>query len=344
MVLTMRAAVFYEPHKPLRIEDVPAPQIAPDDVLVRVAACGVCGTDLHYLHGVQTFKRPPIILGHEASGTVDVVGKKVTKFVKGDIVLIPPVLTCGECHNCRTGRENICENMLMVGNSVDGAYAEYIRIPARDVQRLPKEIPLQEGCIISDTVSTPYHAVKNRAKVKLGDTVAVFGCGGVGLNTVQIAAAAGAIAIAVDLNDKKLRLARELGAMETINVEEGDPVKRIRDITEGGMVDVAFEAIGNPKVMEQALRSVRWGGKVVVVGYSAENWSLSVSRVMFRELTILGSLGCRPTDYPKLIEMVRTGKIKITPLIDRKLPLEKINEAFTMLEQGKVIGRVIIIP
>jgi len=340
----MRAAVFYEPHKPLRIEDVPTPQIAPDDVLVKVAACGVCGTDLHYLHGVPTFKKPPIILGHEASGTVEIVGNEVTKFVKGDSVLIPPVLTCGECHNCRTGRENICEKMRMVGNSVDGAYAEYIRAPAKDVQHLPKEIPLQEGCIISDTISTPYHAVKNRGQVKPGDTIAVFGCGGVGLNIVQVATATGASAIAVDLNDEKLRLARELGATETINVEEEDPAKRIRAITDGDMVDIAFEAIGKPKTMEQALRSVRWGGKVVVVGYSAENWSLSVSRVMFRELTILGSLGCRPTDYPRLIEMVRTGKIKITPLIDRKFPLEKINEAITMLEQGKVIGRVIIIP
>lgn len=340
----MRAAVFYEPHKPLRIEDVPAPKITPDEVLVKVAACGVCGTDLHYLHGTQTFKTPPIILGHEASGTVDVVGKKVTEFVKGDSVLIPPVLTCGECHNCRIGRENICKNMLMVGNSVDGAYAEYISVPARDVQRLPKEIPLQEGCIISDTVSTPYHAVKNRAKVKPGDTVAVFGCGGVGLNTVQIAVAAGAIAIAVDLNDEKLRLARELGATEAINVQDADPVKKIREMTEGGMVDVAFEAIGNPKVMEQALRSVRWGGKVVIVGYSAENWSLNVSRVMFRELKILGSLGCRPIDYPRLIEMVRIGKIKITQLIDRKFPLEMINEAFAMLEQHEVIGRLIIVP
>lgn len=340
----MKAAVFYEPHKPLRIENVSTPQIATDDVLVKVAACGVCGTDLHYLHGVKTFKKPPIILGHEASGKVEAVGKEVTKFVEGDTVLIPPVLTCGECRNCRTGRENICENMIMIGNNVDGAYAEYIRVPARDVQHLPKEIPLQEGCIISDTISTPYHAVKNRGEVKPGDTIAVFGCGGVGLNIVQVGAATGATAIAVDLNDEKLRLARELGAMETINVEKEDPVKRIRDITQGGMVDVAFEAIGNPKVIEQAFRSVRRGGKVVVVGYSAENWSLSVSRVMFRELTILGSLGCRPTDYSRLIEMVRTGKIKIIPLIDRKLPLEKINESFTMLEQRKVFGRVIIIP
>jgi NADPH:quinone reductase-like Zn-dependent oxidoreductase len=166
----MKAAVFHEPNKPLRIEEIPEPAIRDHEVLVKVAACGVCHTDLHYIdHGVPTFKKPPLVLGHEASGVIAKRGKSVTEFKEGDTVLLPAVLTCGTCEFCRTGRENICQSMMMFGNNVDGAYAEYVAAPAKDIFHLPPEIPLKEGSIIADAISTPFHAVKNRAEVKAGD-------------------------------------------------------------------------------------------------------------------------------------------------------------------------------
>lgn len=337
----MKAAFFYGAGQPLKIEDVPTPEIGPEDALIKIAACGVCHTDLHYLEGVPTFKKPPLILGHEASGIVTKVGEKVTNVKENDRVLIPPVLTCGSCYNCRIGRENLCRNIVMIGNSIDGAYAEYTKIPAKDLIKLPTEIPLEEASIISDAMSTPFHALKNRANLRPGDSVVIYGVGGVGLNAVQIAAALGAFVIAVDKVEEKLQHARKLGASETINVDVENPVKAVRRITGGG-ADVAVEAIGIPEVMRMAYNSVRWGGRVVIVGYSHKDLTISAARLMFREIEVYGSLGCRIVDFPPLIDMVRRGKLKL--LVSNKMPLDQINEALEMLKKGKIKTRAIVIP
>lgn len=337
----MKAAFFYGAGQPLKIENVPTPEIGPEDALIKIAACGVCHTDLHYLEGVPTFKKPPLILGHEASGIVTKVGEKVTNVKENDRVLIPPVLTCGSCYNCRIGRENLCRNIIMIGNSIDGAYAEYTKIPAKDLIKLPTEIPLEEASIISDAMSTPFHALKNRANLRPGDSVVIYGVGGVGLNAVQIAAALGAFVIAVDKVEEKLQHARKLGASETINVDVENPVKAVRRITGGG-ADVAVEAIGIPEVMRMAYNSVRWGGRLVIVGYSHKDLTISAARLMFREIEVYGSLGCRIVDFPPLIDMVRRGKLKL--LVSNKMPLDQINEALEMLKKGKIKTRAIVIP
>ena len=337
----MKATVFYGPGQPLKLEEVPTPEIGPEEALVKVAACGVCHTDLHYLDGVPTFKKPPLILGHEASGTVEDVGEKVSKVKKNDRVLIPPVLACGVCHNCSIGRGNICQSMVMIGNTVDGAYAEYIKVPAKDLILLPPEIPLEEASIISDAMSTPYHAIKNRAGIRPGDSVVIYGCGGVGLNAVQIAAASGASVIAVDIIEEKLKLAIELGATAVINAKKEDPVKAVRKVMKGG-VDVAVEAIGNPDVMRQAFGSVKEGGRVVVAGYADKDLCVSAARLMFRELEVVGSLGCRAADFPPLVDLVRRGRLKL--LVSDKMPLDQINEALKMLREGRIFTRAIVIP
>ncbi|MHC4780651.1 MAG: zinc-binding dehydrogenase, partial [Planctomycetota bacterium] len=336
------AAVFLEPKKPLEIQDWPDPVAGPGEILVKVAACGVCHTDIGYIdHGVPTMKKPPMILGHESSGTVAALGEGVKNFSEGDKVLLPAVLTCGTCDPCRLGRENVCINMVMFGNHVDGAYAEYVKAPAKDAFHLPDEIPLQDAAIIADAVSTPFHAVKNRGAVRPGQTVAVFGCGGVGINAVQVAAAVGATVYAVDVVEEKLAMARELGAQYTVDASKvEDPAKAIRKMTGGG-VDVAFEVIGNPKVIENGFGSVKGGGRFVVVGYTHKNISINAGRIMFREMEILGSLGCRPVDYPPVIELVRTGRIKVTPLVSGRFPLEKINDALDTLRSGKGFRYVI---
>lgn len=332
----MKAAVFTETKKPLEIREWPDPEPGPGEILVKVAACGVCHTDIGYIdHGVPTVKKPPLILGHETSGTVAGLGKGVTKYKEGDKVLLPAVLTCGSCDPCRLGRENVCKNMVMFGNHVDGAYAEYVKAPAKDAFPVPDELPLQDAAIIADAVSTPFHAVKNRGEVKPGNTVAVFGCGGVGINAVQVAAAVGATVYAVDVVEEKLSMARELGAQFTIDAsKEEDPAKAIRKLSGGG-VDVAFEVIGNPKVIENAFGSVKGGGRFVVVGYTHKNVSLNAGRIMFREMEIVGSLGCRPVDYPPVIELARTGKIKVSPLVSGRFPLDDINDALDTLRSGK---------
>lgn len=338
----MKAAVFYGPHQELKIEEVETPKIGAGEILVKVAGCGVCHTDLHYIdHGVPTFKKPPLILGHEASGIISEIGEGVRNFKIGDRVLLPAVYSCGSCFFCRTGRENICQTMIMFGNHVDGAYAEYIKAPAKDTFLLPEEIPLVEGSIIADAISTPYHALKNRAELRAGDSIVVFGCGGVGINVVQIAYAMGGKVIAVDVVNQKLELAKKIGASVVLNAKEVDVKKEVRKFTGGG-ADVAIEAIGNSSTMELAFDCLRKGGKLVIIGYCDKVMSLNVSKVMFFEMEIMGSLGCRGVDYPKLIEMVKIGKIQVAPLVSEKFPLEKVNDAFESLRRGEVIRNVII--
>lgn len=342
----MKAAVFYGPNQPLKIEEVKIPKIEQNEILVKIAACGVCNTDLHYIdHGVLTFKKPPMILGHEPSGIVEETGAEVKNFKVGDRVLIPPVFSCGYCDNCRLGRENICFNMLMLGNHIDGAFAEYTKVPAKDCQHLPEDLPLEESSIIADAISTPYHAVKNRAQVRPGDSVVVFGCGGVGINVVQMAAAAGGSVIAVDIVDKKLDIAKKLGALHTINASDKEGkalIKEIRTLTGGG-ADIAIEAIGNPKTIELASSAVKAGGCHCQVGYTHHNVAINAGRLMFREIEIKGSLGCRPVDYPKIIEMVRTGKIQLKPVVTHKFKLEEIDQAFDLMRKGESLRSIVVL-
>ena len=339
----MKAAVFHGPELGMTIENIPVPGVGPDQILVKVAACGVCHTDLHYIeHGVPTFKKPPIVLGHEASGIVKEIGPEVTNVTVGQRVLIPAVLTCGKCRFCRMGRENICSDMKMLGNHFDGAYAEFVAVPAKDVLNLPEGIPLEDASIIADALSTPYHAVKNRAKVRPGDTVVVFGCGGVGINAVQFATVAGGYVIAVDVNDRKLQWATEFGAAQTINASSVENVsKEIKKLTDGG-ADIAIGVIGNPRTIEQAFESVRIGGRLCVVGYTQEKISIVAGKIMFKELEIVGSLGCPPGEYVPLIRMVEQGRIDVSRLVTHRFELDQIQGAFDVMKKGESLRSIVI--
>lgn len=340
----MKAAVFYGPDRPLSVEEVPTPSPGPGQVLIRVAGCGVCHTDLHYIdHGTPTFKKPPMILGHEISGTVEEAGEGVTNLAAGDRVLVAAVTSCGTCSACRDGRENICAHGEMVGNNIDGGFAEYVVAPAKDTFVLPDDVPLIEGSIIADAITTPYHAVVNRGRVKPGDAVVVFGCGGVGLNVVQMAVAMGGRVVAVDLSADKRDWAVKLGAVAAVDPAGVDRLdKELRKVTGGG-ADVVFEAVGKPATQEQALSALKTGGRAVFVGYSPDTMTLNSGRVMFRELDVVGSLGCRPVDYPRVIEMVRQGRVKLTELVTHQYPLDQMNEALDTLRSGAAI-RVVVTP
>lgn len=341
----MKAAVFTAAHRPLDVIDVPMPVPGAGQALIKVAGCGLCHTDLHYVdHGVETFKKPPLILGHEIAGTVTALGPSAngkSRTAVGDRVLVPSVLSCGHCSFCRQGRENLCADLTMLGNNIDGGYAEYVVVPAAELVPVPDDLPLEQACVVADALSTPYHAVKHRGKVRVGDTVAVVGCGGVGLNLVQCAVVSGARVIAIDLNDQRLITARALGAAEAINpatVERVD--KAVRSLTNGG-VDVAFEAIGNPKTIELAFGLLRRGGRLCVVGYSAEPVTLSAARLMYYELEVAGSLGCGAGEYPEIMALVRAGTLRLDPIVSGTLPLADINEGLDRLRRGQGIRWVV---
>jgi D-arabinose 1-dehydrogenase-like Zn-dependent alcohol dehydrogenase len=343
MAKKMKAAVFKEPKKRLEVTEVDRPELEKDDdVILRVVACGLCHTDLGYIDfGVPTFKKPPIILGHEPAGIVEEVGRNVKNVKVGDRVLIGPV-TCGNCFFCRSGRENICESMIMIGNNLDGAFAEYVKVPARSLIKLPDQLPLIESCVISDAVISPYHAVKERGKVKLGDWVAIFGCGGVGINCIQWANLAGGLVIGIDVMDQKLELAKELGAVEVINVKKVEKVsKAIKGITGGMGADVAMECIGNPETITQAFESVRAGGTVCVVGYSFKSPALNAARLMYKEIELNGSCAGIIPDYYKVIDLIKKGRFRIDKLITSRYRLDQINEAFDEMRRGEAI-RIIV--
>jgi 2-desacetyl-2-hydroxyethyl bacteriochlorophyllide A dehydrogenase len=229
----------------------------------------------------------------------------------------------------------------MLGNHVDGGYAEYIVVPARVAYRLPDEVPLVEGAIIADALTTPYHAVVHRGRVAPGDRVLVIGCGGIGLGLVQMAAAVGARVVAVDVSERKLALARTMGAETTVDASSVERVdKEVRSITGGG-ADIAFEAVGRASTQQQALDSLRAGGRLVLVGYSPETMALNAGRVMFREIEVVGSLGCRPVDYPRVLDLARRHRIRVAELVTHRFSLEQINDALDALRSGESVRAVI---
>jgi 6-hydroxycyclohex-1-ene-1-carbonyl-CoA dehydrogenase len=340
----MRAAVFHGSGRPLVVGEVPRPVPGPDDALVKVAACGFCHTDLHYLdHGVPTAKSPPLILGHEISGVVEELGVGNTARSIGDRVLVPSVLPCRNCEQCRSGRANICPYLQMPGNHIDGGFAEYVRVPARDLVPLPSDLNLASSAVIADALTTPYHAVVRRARVQSGDWVVVVGCGGVGINAVQFAAAVGANVIAVDLRAEKRETARRLGACDALDPREYPDLGREVRKRSGGGADVALEVVGTPETVSLALSTLRRGGRLCVVGYSDSVVPIPLNRLMFFEYEIVGSLGCRPVDYPRVIEMVRRGMVSLDAVVTATLPLDRIGEAAEDLRAGKGF-RTLIVP
>ncbi len=288
----MRAARFVGPGQPLELTDIPDPIPGEKEVLIEVEACGICHTDLSFIdHGIPTMTEPPLTLGHEMSGRVKALGPGASGFVEGEPVLLPAVYGCGECRFCKSGRENLCPKMVFFGSSRDGGFAEMIVAPEHVVFKLPESIPLQAACAIADAVSTPYHAVKNRGRVSEGDRVIVIGCGGIGINVVQCAAARGAEVMAIDMRDDSLEVAKELGATHTLNPKGIERVdKAVKAVFKGG-ADIAFEAIGMKPTIETAFACLARGGRLCVIGYCAEKVTLAAAKIMFFEQEVVGSLG-----------------------------------------------------
>ncbi len=339
----MLAAVFRGARDGIRLEDVARPSPDAGQAIVKVAACGICHTDLHYLdHGVPTGKPPPVILGHEVTGTVAALGAGKAGLKEGDRVLVPSTWACRRCRSCRDGRETICENLVMPGNHADGGFAEYLAVPASECVLLPDRIPLEEASVVADALSTAFHAVRDRARVRPGDAVAVFGCGGVGLSVVQCAAAAGADVIAVDVRPEALEWARGLGARRVVNARETPAAeKEVRRLTGGG-ADIAFEVIGSAKTIAQAFGTLRRGGRFCSVGYCPEEVAIPFSRVMFFEQEIVGSLGCPREAYAPLLGMIAEGRLQVKPLVTGRFPLRRITEGFDALRAGKGLRSIVV--
>lgn len=364
------AAVLHEMGSPMSVEEVEVLPPKRGEVQVRMQAAGVCHSDLHVIKGDLPMP-VPIIPGHEGSGIVEAVGEGVTELKEGDHVLPMWRMSCGRCEYCLSGRPALCDvgtAMRFTGLMPDGetrfrsskgepirhyagisSFAQLCTIPEPAVVKVPKEFSLEKGALISCGVITGFGAVFNTAQVKVGSTVAVFGCGGIGLNIVQSARIAGALRIiAVDRVPLKLEFAKKFGATDVIQADEDDPVDAIMDLTNNLGVDYAFEAIGLPQPIEQAYDSTRKGGTCVVVGIAPKEARarINVNALVYAEKTLKGTIygSMRPRiDLPRLIELNLAGKLELDGLLTKTYPLEEINTAYEELEQG-VVARSLILP
>lgn len=342
----MKAVRLIEPGQPLELQEIPTPTLGPGDVLVSVKAAGICHSDAHYRAGRSSTHPLPLTLGHEVAGVIVEVGSRVGFLKVGERVCLHYMVTCGVCEYCQRGNEQFCKNGKMIGKYRDGGYAEYIAVPARSVFRLPDEIPFEHGAVMMCSSATSLHAL-NKARLQPGETVAVFGLGGLGISALQLAQAYGARQVyAVDILPAKLALASSLGAIP-INAVETDPVAELRRLTAGRGVDVALELIGLPITMEQAFKSLAILGRVAIAGIGEKNLEIAPYHDLInREAEVIGVSDHLAQEIPGLLDWALQGKLDLNPVISRTVPLdaETINQVLDNLEQPGPEIRVVITP
>jgi propanol-preferring alcohol dehydrogenase len=290
--------------------------------LIRVKGAGICHSDAHYRAGISPVSPLPLTLGHEVAGVVEEIGAEVSGFAKGDRVCVHYLATCGDCSFCHNGTEQFCPTAQMIGKHRDGGYAEFIVVPARSVFALPDEIPFEEGAILMCSSATSLHAL-DKARLRAGETVAIFGVGGLGISAVQLARHFGAAEIfAVDLNPRKLELAERFGALP-VNAAAADAVEQIRELTRGRGVDVALELIGLPLTMSQAVRSLAILGRAALVGLTRETFEVApYLDILNKEAEIIGVSDHLASEIPLLLDLARTRKLDLSHGIIRTIPLE----------------------
>jgi S-(hydroxymethyl)glutathione dehydrogenase/alcohol dehydrogenase len=357
----MRAAVLHECPGWLDITDLDVGTIGPREVLVRTLAAGLCHSDLHCIEG--TLPTPvPVVLGHESSGVVEAVGSDVTDFRPGDEVIACTSMACGSCAMCSTGHPNRCQNpprrapglgpaLAEAGTPVAqfanlGGFAEQMLLPEQALMRLDESVPADVAALVGCAVTTGLGAVFNTAKVPPGATVAVVGCGGIGLNVLQGAVVAGAArVIAVDVAADKLARAREFGATDVVDASTGDPVGQVVELTRGG-VDFSFEALGRKATSEQCFAMLAPGGTATIIGLSPFGTMFELPALDFlREKKIQGSvMGSNRfrVDMPYYLELYRQGRIKLDELISDRITLDEINDGYKALQAGTGARSVIV--
>lgn len=334
---TMKAAVVHAFDKPLAVEEVPKPQADEGEVVVKIETSGLCHTDIHAAHGDWPIKpKLPFIPGHEGVGIVAEVGKGVAHLKEGDRVAIPWLgYACGLCEYCVSGWETLCPNQLNTGYFIDGCYAEYAKAYAKYVAKVPDGIDPLDAAPLTCAGVTTYKAVKVSG-ARPSDLVAVYGIGGLGHLALQYAKVAGAAVVAVDLNDEKLQLARELGADYTVNAAAQDPVEEIQKL---GGANAAVVTAVSPKAFEQAYRSLRRGGTIVFVALPKDNYvQLPIFETVLNGIHIVGSIVGTRVDLAETFELHAAGKTKIWRETRK---LEQVNEAFEEVEHAKVRARLV---
>jgi S-(hydroxymethyl)glutathione dehydrogenase / alcohol dehydrogenase len=364
--MKVKAAVLYESNKPLKVEKVDLAEPQVNEVLVKLVACGVCHTDLHFMKN-EMMAHLPIVLGHEGAGIVEKVGPGVTMLKPGDHVVMMVSFSCGRCRYCYEGKPTLCvQNLPVMGGQALpislttrlrkgeqelhhlfglACYAEYTVVHERSCVKVREDAPMDKICLLGCGVATGLGSAINTAGVRVGESVVVWGAGGVGLSAVIGAKLAGAgKIIAVARNPKKLELAKQLGADYVVNASEGNPVKKVQELTRGG-ADYAIESAGTLEVMQQAYASIHPGGKCIIAGMAPLGTAMPIQSYEFLlgktiTGTVQGDINAQ-VDIPRYVDMFMNGKMPFDKMISKTYALEEVNEAFEALEKGEVIRSVI---
>ena len=358
----MKAAVLYETNTDLVVEELDITEPGNGEVMVRMEASGVCHSDWHIIKGEWSHHPLPTVLGHEGAGIVEAVGPGVTNVKAGDHVILSWRASCGLCEACQKGRPNVCYTPVESSSEAHsrakgtrinqlsglGTFGSYSVVPEVAAVPIDKDIPMEVASLVGCGVTTGVGAAINTAGVEPGTSVAVFGCGGVGLNCIQGSAIAGATTIiAVDMLDNKLDMAEEFGATHRVNASRDDPVARIMELTGGKGAHYAFEAIGLvPEPFLQSILCTRRRGVTVWVGHAPERTPVTIdARDLMQEKMVIGSMygSARPQiEFPRLLELYKAGKLKLDELVTRRFPLADVNDAFDVLSRGEVARSVLL--
>ncbi len=342
----MKAAVYEQFRQPLTIQTVADPEPSPTGVVLTVKACGICRSDWHGLVGNDPDIKLPHVPGHELSGEIAAVGSEIKKWKIGDRVTLPFVCGCGDCEQCVSGNQQICDRQFQPGFTAWGGFAEYVAIEYADTNlvRLPEEINFVTASSLGCRFATSYRAVVDQGKVESGQWVAVHGCGGVGLSAIMIAAAFGARVIAVDIDNAKLEFAKSIGAEIVINSNQTDPVESTLDTTGGG-AHVSIDALGHPGILVNSISSLRKRGKHIQVGIMESGKHLTpipIDKVIARELEIIGSHGMQAHRYGEMLELIRIGKLQPQKLIGKTVSFEESMNELTNMDNFDSTGVTVI--
>ncbi len=341
----MRAIVLREFEQPMVMEERPVRDPVGSEVLLRVRAAGVCGTDLKLFRGKNPRLKLPIVLGHEFAGEVAALGPEVRQRKIGDRAVVYMYMNCGQCEPCLTGHENLCSNRRgFFGFDRDGGFSEYVVVPEANLVLIPDAVSFEEAAILGDALATSWHAVRTQADLKPTQTLMVMGLGGLGLHAVQCGRACGADVIAVDSVQSKLDMARENGAQYTVNVGSGDFTQEVRSITGGKGVDAVTTFRPHAEDIEPAIKCARPGGVVVMVAYIDIGKTLNLDQrfVQSMEVRLVGARGNTRQELAEVVQLVARKQLR--PLIAGHYPLEQVNMALNQLATGQVTGRIVLVP
>jgi D-arabinose 1-dehydrogenase-like Zn-dependent alcohol dehydrogenase len=341
----MIAARFSGQGSLLHLEEVPVPRPGPEQVLIEVKACGLCGSDLHIVRGETLTAFAPITLGHEAAGVIAELGPGVQGFRVGDRVAVNCVQSCGFCINCQRGRDSICLNRKLLGIHLDGALAPFMVAKARSLIPLPSHVSFEEGAIATDAVATPYHALKTRAKLTASESLAVFGVGGFGTHAVMLGRLMGASPIiAVDVKRPALDRALSVGADYAINAGDADPVRAIQGLTRGRGVEVGLECVGSGQAVRQCVESVAIGGRAAIVGLGPDPMTLGeITSWVRREVTILGCSAFETKEIEEILNLAAARRLDLSKSVTETLSLEEVNKGLELLDKnpGSILRLVV---